>query len=250
MRCIGRPSRNRPATPRSVRRPLGDKSCVLALFQTGDERQIDAVSDGAHGASNRRPVRCRSPARPLAGLTLRKAGRLTRAPSDPAQEQCKLGQHRVDIAKRCVESPLPKPPWAQRCRLYACGRRRVVHSQIPSDAPSLYRRVANRAACGCSCLLVVEEASLDRRVGGWVGVDSVGSGERGCALGCSARRRAAGAAVACGDVRDGSDEGEGGPAGCGRLGSRCDGSAVSPCGACLGSCGCCDRALGRRWHGE
>ncbi len=43
-------SRNRPAIPRSVTRPLSDKSCVLALSQTGDERQIDAVSDGAHGA--------------------------------------------------------------------------------------------------------------------------------------------------------------------------------------------------------
>ena len=38
--------------------------------------------------------------------------------------------------------------------------------------------------------------------------------------------------------------------GCGRRGSRCGGSAVSPRGADVGSCRCCDRALARPWHGE
>ena len=95
-----------------------------------------------------------------------------------------------------------------------------------------------------------EGPSLDRRAGSRPGVDSAGRGERGCALECSAPGRTAGAAVARGDVRDGADEGEGGPAGCGRRGSRCGGGAVSPCGAHVGSCRCRDRALGRPWHGE
>ena len=100
-------------------------------------------------------------------------------------------------------------------------------------------------------LLVLEGASLDRRAGGRVGVDSAGRGERRRALGCSAPGRTAGAAVACGDLRDGSDEGEGGPAGCGRRRvAVSSGSAVSPRGACVGSCRCCDRALGRQRHSQ
>ena len=59
-----------------------------------------------------------------------------------------------------------KPPTAQPCRLYACTRRRVVHSQIPSDAPSASRVCLTRRGPRADARsAVVAHAGRRRRVG-------------------------------------------------------------------------------------